>query len=67
MLKTDKSKLMLGGSLKIIGDIVTAAGKKIEVTCYKYQGIWLDECILFADTHPVSFLKLGEGGSHLHP
>ena len=52
LLNVDKTKVMLFSKAKKTPettlDIVTTKGKVLEVvTCYKYLGIWLDDCLSF--------------------
>ena len=50
LLNVDKTKVMLFSKTKKtpepVLDIVTTQGIKLEVVaCYKYLGIWLDDCL----------------------
>ncbi|KAI4830607.1 hypothetical protein KUCAC02_002226 [Chaenocephalus aceratus] len=61
LLNVDKTKVMLFSKVKKtpepVLDIVTTQGTKLEVVaCYKYLGIWLDDCLSFK-LHVNNLLK----------
>jgi len=62
LLNVDKTKVMLFSKAKNTPetalDIVTTQGIQLEVVaCYKYLGIWLDDCLTFK-FHVNNLLKL---------
>ena len=61
LLNVDKTKVMLFSKAKKtpepVLDIVTTQGQVLEVVaCYKYLGIWLDDCLSFK-LHVNNLLK----------